>query len=99
MYHVNTCSHEELKQLNIIANNCGISTKNITKFLNAFGDNNARYQLVWGWMKDPHVKLNFKGFKSFLRNIKIRDLNDWVKPNGSPLFKQSKFFTEDFIEY
>lgn len=98
MYHVNTCNKEELKQLNIIASNVGVSVKNIIKFMNAFGDNNTRYQLIWGWLHDPCVKLSFRGFKGFLHNIKIRNIDDWCMNNGKKLFKEDKFYIEDYME-
>ncbi|MEB3216090.1 MAG: hypothetical protein VKN72_07615 [Nostocales cyanobacterium 94392] len=89
-------SKDELRQFNIVASQLGISVKNLTKFMNAFDDNNTRYQLLWGWMQDPCVKLKFKPFKSFIRNMKVKNIFDWVDSTGQN--KSKIVFVEDFCE-
>ena len=98
-YHVNTSSKEDLAKINTIASRCVISSKKVIQFLNAFGCDNQRYQLIWGWINDNQVNLKFKGYKTFLRNMKVRKLEDWVDQTGTPIFKEStKMFIEDYVE-
>lgn len=85
-YHINTCTPEELKQLNTIASISNISVKNVITFLNAFDVDNTRYQLIWGWLHDPCVYLKFKGFKIFIKNLKVRSIEDWVDATGERIF-------------
>ena len=99
MLHINTCTKQELAMINTIASTCNVPAKKVVQFMNCFGVNNDRYQLIWGWVNDSNVKLKFKNFKSLLRNIKVRRLEDWVKPNGNPLFNTDKsIYIEDYIE-
>lgn len=96
--HINTCSKEEISMINTIASTCNISAKKVIQYMNAFSINNERYQLIWGWVNDSNVKLKFKNFKSLLRNIETKKLEDWVKPNGDFLFKSGKVYIEDYID-
>lgn len=78
------------EQHRAIQSKWNIDPYTLNKFLARFPDdpntNNCRYDLVFGWVRQGKIK--YRQFKILVKNIRIRNIDQWKQMNGDWFFKQ-----------
>lgn len=76
------------KQINSISGATGLNPNKVKSFLTATGDGyNRRYELIYSWVRLESI--SYKQMKILFKNIKVTDIEFWVKLNGDYLFEPS----------